>query len=161
MCSRNTPTGTPSAPPTTSGAMRLRSKPPRTEARLATWPSSPPNTASGAAICGGNAQAHSPIATSEKAKPESPWTKPAKAAPSATAPIISQESGIARFAHDPARRCNAASRIALSVVAGVIASGIDLHMQDRRLARASARAKAGRNSAVSSTVSPCPPKARA
>ena len=121
--------------------MRLMSKPSRTEARLATWPSSAPNTASGAAICGGSAQAHTLIATSEKAKPETPWTKPARPRPAPTAPIVEPGSGIVaprsrrraarqRGLPDRAQRRRRRDRFR-----------VDLDVHDRGLARRQARAR--------------------
>ena len=55
----------------------------------------------------------------------------------------------------------AAARIWLSVVVGVIASGSIFTWMIEGRPEPSARSNAGRNSAVSSTVSPWPPKARA
>ena len=56
---------------------------------------------------------------------------------------------------------SACARMADKVVVGVIASGSTLTCRIEGRPEASARSYAGRNSAVSSTVSPWPPKARA
>ena len=56
---------------------------------------------------------------------------------------------------------SACLRIADKVVVGVIASGSTLTCRIEGRPEANARSYAGRNSAVSSTVSPWPPKARA
>src|SRR5579871_6512094 len=79
-----TPIGAPTAPPATKGKIFRHSKPPRNEASETSWPSSAPNTASGAAVCGGSAQAQIDRATLAKAKPVIPCAKPAAAAPAAT-----------------------------------------------------------------------------
>jgi hypothetical protein len=56
---------------------------------------------------------------------------------------------------------SACARMADKVVVGVIASGSTLTCRIEGRPDANARSYAGRNSAVSSTVSPWPPKARA
>src|ERR1700691_5252647 len=56
---------------------------------------------------------------------------------------------------------SACARIADNVVVGVIVSGSTLTCRIEGRPEASARSYAGKNSAVSSTVSPWPPKARA
>jgi hypothetical protein len=61
----------------------------------------------------------------------------------------------------PSRAASAFRRIAARVVVGVIASGSILTWRIAGLPDASARSNAGANSAVISTVSPCPPNARA
>ncbi len=78
-----------------------------------------------------------------------------------------QTVGIARNMPGFSRRVqvplldSAAARIWLSVVAGVIASGSIFTWMIAGRPELSARSNAGKNSAVSSTVSPWPPKARA
>jgi len=65
-----------------------------------------------------------------KAKPDSPWAKPASTAPAMTMPIVAGLSGMRparrKRRHASAARLNAASRIAVRVVVGVIASGSTL-----------------------------------
>src|SRR5208337_3522362 len=59
-------------------------------------PVSAPKTASGAAVCGGSAQARNDNATTEKAKPVSPWAKPATGRPRRD-----DERGRKRISHRP------------------------------------------------------------
>src|SRR5712692_754578 len=68
---------------------------------------------------------------------------------------------IARVAGQLARDFSAFSRIADSVVAGVMASGSMRSSTIAGLPEREARSKAPAKSSVRSTVSPCPPKARA
>lgn len=69
------------------GASRFTSKPRRTDTAAMTWPVRAPNTASGAARRGSSVQAHSVIAVRPKPNPDSPCTKPARAATPATVTI--------------------------------------------------------------------------
>ena len=63
---------------------RRTSKLPRSEPTVSTWPISEPKTTIGAASCGAIAQTQKAIAVSPKAKPDSPWMKPAAQAPRMT-----------------------------------------------------------------------------
>ena len=66
-----------------------------------------------------------------------------------------------RLSPQPRRRRAACADAGQSVVAGAIASGIDLDVQDRRQAGRQRALEGRRNSSVFSTVSPWPPYARA
>ncbi|MNO05920.1 hypothetical protein D3C81_2274900 [compost metagenome] len=59
-------------------------KPRRTVKAASSWPVRAPNTERVAASLGSSTQAQKDRATSPKAKPDSPCTKPATMAPSAT-----------------------------------------------------------------------------
>ena len=76
---------------------------------------------------------------------------------------LGHEGSIADAARPQRLACflSACARMADRVVVGVIASGSTLTCRIEGSPEASARSYAGRNPAVSSTVSPWPPKARA
>ena len=82
--SSHTPSGTPTSPPSTKGSRSALSKPRRTVTAAMICPTSAPKVASTAASFGSTVQAQNDIATSPKAKPDRPCTKPATIAPSAT-----------------------------------------------------------------------------
>ena len=79
-----TPSGTPITPPTMKGSARARLKDWRTEPIEMSWPRSEPKTTIGPARSGEMVHAQKAMATSPKAKPLRPWTKPATAAPTTT-----------------------------------------------------------------------------
>ena len=74
----------PITPPRINRYIRRKSRLPRTEWIDSSCPTSEPNTTMGPASCGLTDHAQIPIAANPKAKPESPCTKPATAAPTIT-----------------------------------------------------------------------------
>ena len=79
-------------PPMMKGSARVRLKDLRTEPIEMIWPMSEPKTTIGPATSGEIVHAQKAIATSPKAKPLRPWTKPATAAPTTTKAAVASIS---------------------------------------------------------------------
>ena len=84
------PSGMPTAPPARNGASAVRRKCRRLDSAATTCPVSEPNTAITAATRGSMPQTQKDMATMPNAKPESPCTNPATAAPTTS----NQSSGV-------------------------------------------------------------------